>query len=501
MRALLALVLAVALVVLGAEPAESAETPWLIPPVDASVSRRFEEPGHPWGPGHRGIDYAVAAGTAVRAAARGVVSFAGPVADNLAVSIDHAGGLETTYTRLSEVYVRAGEVVDTGRWIGRTGSAHPSVSGLHFGVKLEGAYVDPLAYLGPVGASNALRLAPVGEEADECLDAHPWEGAIGPPNDNVAVAIAGISSKTRGGVEADIYETGPEILGYPPERVYRFSYRGVAGPRLHRTYTRQDTYGDLRVAAGRLRDLLERIRRRHPDRGVDLIAHSQGGVVARIFLEAMARTWDQALPPVEHLVTFATPHTGAPLADAVQDIASDTSTRSLLLHAASRWSPAGGPLPDPDSTAVAQLATDSDLIRWMQTEDIAYGTRALALAMPHDLIVPADRSRFEGEANRILPPEGGGGHGGIVRSRLAHAVARAFLRDAAPSCPGGWDRWGGLVGKAIGVVERRLGRWYPGVEDVLGKKWAAFGRAAAAGVKWAGRGLGRVVRLGTVVGR
>ncbi|MGH2746351.1 MAG: peptidoglycan DD-metalloendopeptidase family protein [Actinomycetota bacterium] len=500
MRALPALALAVALVVLGAEPVEATETPWLVPPVDASVSRRFEDPGASWGAGHRGIDYAAAPGTAVRASAQGVVSFAGPVAGNLAVSIDHAGGLTTTYTRLSEVFVGADDVVDVGRWIGRTGSAHAGVSGLHFGVKLDGAYVDPLAYLGPVDGSNALRLAPFHQEVDGCRDPDASNGAIGAPNDNVAVAIAGISSKTRGGVDADIYETGPEHLGYPPDRVYRFSYRGVAGPRLHRRYTRQDTYGDLRVAAARLRDLLEEIRRRHPDRGVDLIAHSQGGVVARVFLEAMARTWDPALPPVEHLVTFATPHTGAPLADAIEDIASDGSVGSLVLDHASGWSRAGGPLPDPYSVAVTQLRTDSDLISWMQTEDIAYGTRALALAMPHDVIVPADRSRFDGEANRILPPEGGNGHGGIVRSRLAHAVARTFLRDARPTCPGGWDRWGGFIGRAIGFVEGRLGALFTPSKGWFGKRRTEVTRAVATGMRWAGRQLGRVVRLGTVVG-
>src|ERR671910_489354 len=67
--------------------------PWLVPPVDGVIGRRFQAPRTDWGPGHRGIDYLLpsAEGVSVRAAASGRVKFGGQVAGFLAVTIQHAG--------------------------------------------------------------------------------------------------------------------------------------------------------------------------------------------------------------------------------------------------------------------------------------------------------------------------------------------------------------------------------------------------------------------------
>lgn len=488
---LIALLVAAGSLPFGARGAAAA-APWLIPPVDGPIASRFQVPSSQWGPGHRGIDYLVPAGTAVRAAAAGRVAFAGSVAGSLAVTIEHDGGLETTYSRLGEIDVEVGDAVDAGRWLGRSGASHPfGGDGLHFGVKLDGDYVDPERFLGRADISDAIRLIPVEGEPDEgdgdeaCAPAHRLHDAPRPPNDNVAVAIAGIGSKTAGGISADIYEAGPELLGYPQERVYEFSYKSANGPRFHETYPSTATFGDLRHAAKRLRALLQRVAAAHPGAAVDLIAHSQGGIVARVFLESLAKSWDPQLPQVDHLVTFATPHRGAPAAAAIADI-DDTVTGGFVLDRASEWARSGGPLPDPHSQAAEQLAPGSDLMDWLATEDIAFGTRALALAIPHDLVVPADRALFPGETSRVVPPEGYWGHGAIVRSRLAQGLAHAFLRDAAASCLGGWDRWGPLAGQAVGLGERLLGKAYGEAEEAVGKR---IGLGLL-------RGLGRLIRSG-----
>ena len=94
----------------------------------ADHAQRFEEPRLDWGPGHRGIDYGVVAGTQVRAAAFGTVSFAGSVAGILAVTIDHGRGLESTYSQLAEVSVEAGDVVAAGTWIGVAGASHSGLA-------------------------------------------------------------------------------------------------------------------------------------------------------------------------------------------------------------------------------------------------------------------------------------------------------------------------------------------------------------------------------------
>jgi hypothetical protein len=275
-------------------------TPLLIPPVDAVIERDFREPAATWSSGHRGIDYAVATGVRVRAAASGTVRFAGSVAGHLAVTIDHGRGLETTYSILSAMEVHAGDVVGQGAYIGATGVSHPgNPDGLHFGVKLDGNYVDPVDYLGPVDVSHALHLAPLvrpslpGGDGDsegiEGADTRPAgcsaPGALASrpvaPNNHIAVAIAGIASDTNGTTTPDIYtsEFGPLALGYPAANVYYFSYKGDKGPHLHRPYSRSETYGDRRLAAARLRRLLLDIATRHPAADVDVIAHSQGGVV------------------------------------------------------------------------------------------------------------------------------------------------------------------------------------------------------------------------------
>lgn len=132
-------------------------------PVVGPVIRAFDPPDSPYGSGHRGIDIAAAPGTIVVAPASGTVTFAGPVGGRLFLTLAHAGGLSSTYSWISEVLVRKGDQVVRGQAVARTGDGHPGdlVPSLHLGVKLDGAYVDPLAYLGPLDMGLLIRLAPI----------------------------------------------------------------------------------------------------------------------------------------------------------------------------------------------------------------------------------------------------------------------------------------------------------------------------------------------------
>jgi murein DD-endopeptidase MepM/ murein hydrolase activator NlpD len=132
-------------------------------PVVGPVIRGFDPPDSPFGSGHRGIDIAAAEGTTVHAAAVGTVAFAGPVGGRLFVTVDHGAGLESTYSFLSSISVRRGDVVSQGQTIARSGTGHAGdiVPNLHFGVKLADTYVDPLEYLGPVEVWRFIRLAPL----------------------------------------------------------------------------------------------------------------------------------------------------------------------------------------------------------------------------------------------------------------------------------------------------------------------------------------------------
>jgi murein DD-endopeptidase MepM/ murein hydrolase activator NlpD len=136
--------------------------PW---PVVGVVIRGFDPPDTPYGSGHRGIDIAAPIGTPVLAVEAGTVTFAGQVGGHLFVTIDHGGGLESTYSWLSERLVSKNDVVVQGDVIALSGQGHTGVfpAHLHFGVKLNDVYVDPLDYLSPGSVVGLIRLAPLGE--------------------------------------------------------------------------------------------------------------------------------------------------------------------------------------------------------------------------------------------------------------------------------------------------------------------------------------------------
>jgi murein DD-endopeptidase MepM/ murein hydrolase activator NlpD len=148
------------------EPGPSAGTPaygtyaW---PVEGPVIRYFDPPDTPYGSGHRGIDIAAAVGTPVRAAAAGVVAFAGPVAGALYVSVDHPDGVRTTYSWLGDVRVRRGAEVARREVIAATGGGHPGSERphLHLGARIGQTYIDPMLLLERGSLVGLVRLAPL----------------------------------------------------------------------------------------------------------------------------------------------------------------------------------------------------------------------------------------------------------------------------------------------------------------------------------------------------
>jgi murein DD-endopeptidase MepM/ murein hydrolase activator NlpD len=130
-----------------------APTSWLLLPVPgpAVLGRPFAPPPRPWLPGHRGVDLIVPPGTTVRAAAAGVVVYAGDLAGRLVVSVAHVGGLRTTYEPVRPS-VATGARVAAGQAIGVVEAGHPGCAGpacLHWGARIGETYVDPMALLGP----------------------------------------------------------------------------------------------------------------------------------------------------------------------------------------------------------------------------------------------------------------------------------------------------------------------------------------------------------------
>jgi len=120
----------------------------LIWPVDGPVVSGF---GPRWGSMHEGIDIAVPAGTAIRAADAGSVVLVQSEAESGGYGnftcLDHGGGLQTCYAHQSSFAVTSGSVSqgDVIGYVGCTG--HCYGDHLHFEVRIGGAPTDPLGYL------------------------------------------------------------------------------------------------------------------------------------------------------------------------------------------------------------------------------------------------------------------------------------------------------------------------------------------------------------------
>jgi murein DD-endopeptidase MepM/ murein hydrolase activator NlpD len=132
-------------------------------PVVGPVINPFDPPSTPFGAGHRGIDIAVPYGTTIVAPDVATVTFAGKVGGELFVTLDHGGGIESTYSWVSAILVHKRDVVARGQPIAISGRGHPgaTVPHLHLGVKRNDVYQDPLDYLGAVSVSSFIRLAPL----------------------------------------------------------------------------------------------------------------------------------------------------------------------------------------------------------------------------------------------------------------------------------------------------------------------------------------------------
>jgi murein DD-endopeptidase MepM/ murein hydrolase activator NlpD len=123
------------------------------------VTRPFEAPASDYGPGHRGVDLAATPGQPALASGEGVVVFAGLVAGFGVVSIDHDGGLRTTYEPVTAT-VTVGTRVYRGQPVGTVNSGHPGcpvVACLHWGVRHDGDYLDPVAL---IRTESVIRLKP-----------------------------------------------------------------------------------------------------------------------------------------------------------------------------------------------------------------------------------------------------------------------------------------------------------------------------------------------------
>lgn len=99
---------------------------------------------------HKALDVAAPAGSAVFAAADGVVTWSGWKTNGggLVVGIDHQNGIVTVYNHLGSAEVKVGDVVTQGQTIARVGCTGTCTGPhVHFEVIVDGVIVNPLRYL------------------------------------------------------------------------------------------------------------------------------------------------------------------------------------------------------------------------------------------------------------------------------------------------------------------------------------------------------------------
>ncbi|MDJ0840971.1 MAG: M23 family metallopeptidase [Acidobacteriota bacterium] len=154
-------------------------SPLKITRVTSSFKRRRFHPVLKRYKPHNGVDYGAPKGTPVMAVASGKVVRAGRWGGaGIAVVIKHNRGMETQYFHLSGIAkgVRRGVRVKQGRVIGYVGSTGlVTATHLHFGMKKNGKYVNPLSQKFEPGA-------PIPKVDREAFNAHKasFQAALAP---------------------------------------------------------------------------------------------------------------------------------------------------------------------------------------------------------------------------------------------------------------------------------------------------------------------------------
>ncbi len=246
------------------------------------------------------------------------------------------------------------------------------------------------------------------------------------PGEHLAVEVAGFDSSSH---EVGIDRLDTSALGYGPGDVERFSYAG--GTVLDNAYDPPITGQDIRLSARRLRQLLERLGRERPGLPIDLLAHSQGGIVARQALAMEADPGDGNLPPINSLVLLGVPNTGTDLATAAVMLGhrrSGALVEDLV----------GVAMPDKadiNGASIHQLAETSTLLARLNNTPPPAGVHVASIGARTDPVVPALHTRLQG-ADNIIVDSGGGvfTHDQLPGSAEARREVGLAIHHLPPTC-------------------------------------------------------------------
>jgi murein DD-endopeptidase MepM/ murein hydrolase activator NlpD len=120
---------------------------------------------------HTGLDFQAETGTAILAAAGGVVvaQEVHPAYGNM-LEIDHGNNLVTRYAHASRLWVKKGDLVKRGQKIAAVGTTGRSTGPhLHFEVMVHGVPQDPRKFLAAGRDQAELQLAQAGRRAGQTI--------------------------------------------------------------------------------------------------------------------------------------------------------------------------------------------------------------------------------------------------------------------------------------------------------------------------------------------
>lgn len=316
-------------------------------------------------------------------------------------------------------------------------------------------YVERFVALGVPRDVAVAMVAAALADASPCTPAEVRPPAAG--GRRVLVLVAGFGS-TSSPTGVDGVDSGS--LGYAAADVIRFSYAGGRVPPPQpagvggggvgdlvpaAAYVAADSLGDLPTAGDRLAELLAQVAEAAPGVPIDVVAHSQGGVVARLGLSRAAAR--DALPgEVQTLVTLGTPHHGADLATAGVAIAA-TPRGAAVLEVASAW---GLPVSS-RGAALGQLsersAISADPGGGGQGAAFPDRVRFTSVAARGDPVVAVPRTLAPGAATTTVSVLGPGAHDALPGSPEATREIGLAIGGLPPTCRSRADR---LADVAVG---------------------------------------------------
>lgn len=288
------------------------------------------------------------------------------------------------------------------------------------------ASLDPLAAL-----QQGTRTFLDRRRADCTDDSVPTPTA--PAAGRVGVLVAGYGSTS---LDAAVDDVDIDALGHAAS--LRYSYAGGRVPDGDvppdlasipaQSYSAAHTFTDLYEHGLALADLVEATMSARPGTPVDLIAHSQGGVVVRLALVELARRG--RIGELGTVVTIGTPHRGV-----------DLGSAASLAGPIGRWflTPIadltdGGV--DPDASSVVQMASASSLMLELRRDGIPAGVDLRTIGAAGDVVVPGDRTTVGGMPGAMVGLAGARAHDSLPGDPATTRELALAIGGAPPGCRG-----------------------------------------------------------------